>query len=298
MPESCAAERALHARLSAEPRLTVSDAEIDAMADADARENFRVLLDFRDRLVDAGSIEACYLGLFRAGGVDLASVFVDLMAQLICAALVEDAGDPMQARAAELLFREQMATLKDGAVLAGDAVTVERLGRTAGMGSLGALVVESGVRPKAVDLDVLLPETAESYWPRNEAFDMVLDMSFGRPGLDALSRVLERWVMRFMGVAVNIQPLERIADERWVWHVGLDAEATALLNDLYNGRDVDDARMQRLLGLFRLEFRDPAVMRSDIAGRPVYLGLCMTEAGRLRLKPQNLVVNLPLAADV
>jgi len=36
-------------------------------------------------------------------------------------------------------------------------------------------------------------------------------------------------------------------------------------------------------------------MISSIAGRPVYMGLCMTEEGRLKLKPQNLLVNLPLA---
>ena len=36
-------------------------------------------------------------------------------------------------------------------------------------------------------------------------------------------------------------------------------------------------------------------MPPAIAGRPVYLAMCMTEAGRLRLKPQNLLVNLPLA---
>ncbi len=53
--------------------------------------------------------------------------------------------------------------------------------------------------------------------------------------------------------------------------------------------------MTRLLSLFRLEFKDPAAMRLDIAGRPIYLGMAMTEAGVLRLKPQNLLVNLPLA---
>ena len=37
-------------------------------------------------------------------------------------------------------------------------------------------------------------------------------------------------------------------------------------------------------------------MRPDIAGRPVYLGLAMSEDETLRLKPQNLLVNLPLAA--
>jgi hypothetical protein len=32
-----------------------------------------------------------------------------------------------------------------------------------------------------------------------------------------------------------------------------------------------------------------------MSGRPIYLGMAMTERGRLRLKPQNLVLNLPWA---
>ena len=34
----------------------------------------------------------------------------------------------------------------------------------------------------------------------------------------------------------------------------------------------------------------------QIAGRPVYLGAAMTEDGVVRVKPQNLLFNLPLAA--
>ena len=92
-----------------------------------------------------------------------------------------------------------------------------------------------------------------------------------------------------------IQPVERIDDPRWVWHVGLDAEASALLNDLYAGEELDDVRRARLLALFRLEFRDPADMLERVRGRPVYLGLAMTAAQRLKLKPHNLLLNLPLA---
>ena len=95
---------------------------------------------------------------------------------------------------------------------------------------------------------------------------------------------------------MRIAPVASITDERWVWHIGLDAEATLMLNDLYNGVALDEARRERLLGLFRLEFDDASLMRADIAGRPVYLGMAMTEDKLLRLKPQNLLVNLPLAA--
>jgi hypothetical protein len=69
-----------------------------------------------------------------------------------------------------------------------------------------------------------------------------------------------------------------------------------LLNDLYEDRPVEAERMQRLLSLFRLEFANPQEMRADVAGKPVYLGLMMNEARELRLKPQNLLLNLPLPA--
>jgi hypothetical protein len=68
-----------------------------------------------------------------------------------------------------------------------------------------------------------------------------------------------------------------------------------LLNDLYNRVDVDAARMGRLLCLFELTFAQPADMRAAIAGRPVYLAMAMDAEGRLKLKPQNLLLNLPLA---
>ena len=52
-PEACAAERALHAALLAEPRRPVAADEIAAIADADARENWQVMLAFRDHLTGA-----------------------------------------------------------------------------------------------------------------------------------------------------------------------------------------------------------------------------------------------------
>ncbi len=48
--------------------------------------------------------------------------------------------------------------------------------------------------------------------------------------------------------------------------------------------------------VFRLEFADPSLMLPRVAGRPVYLAMAMDESKMLRLKPQNLLVNLPLAA--
>ena len=106
---------------------------------------------------------------------------------------------------------------------------------------------------------------------------------------------MEAWVAHFLSVELSIQPVQEIRDERWVWHIGLDAEGTRLLNDLYNGVEVDEARLARLLSLFRMDFKDPQVMPEAMAGRPVYLALSMNEESLLRFKPQNLLVNLPLA---
>ena len=54
--------------------------------------------------------------------------------------VIDGTDDPFRARAAELLFREQNVTLKDGAILLGDRETVEMLAATAGMGALGQVM--------------------------------------------------------------------------------------------------------------------------------------------------------------
>ncbi len=295
--ESCANERALHESLLADPRCEVGPDVVAALADPDARENYQFMLSFRDKLLDAGTVEACYLGMFKAGNVGLPAMFLDQMAHVIVRNILEGVTDPFRARAGELLFREQNATIEDGAILLGDSETVEMLATTRGFGSLGKLVVESGVESKEVNMDVLQPDGADIYWARNERFDTVLDLTFARPGLDALSRVLEGWVQHFLEVKVSIQPVQQIADERWVWHVGLDKDSSVLLNDLYEDKDVTDERMERMLSLFRLEFEDASLMRSDVAGRPVYMALSMSPEKKVRLKPQNLLVNLPLALE-
>jgi hypothetical protein len=87
---------------------------------------------------------------------------------------------------------------------------------------------------------------------------------------------------------------EATVERRWVRHVSLDAEASGLLNDLYNRVEVDAERMGRLLRLFELTFADTAAMRPAIAGSSVYLAMAMDSDRRLKLKPQNLLLNLPL----
>jgi hypothetical protein len=103
-------------------------------------------------------------------------------------------------------------------------------------------------------------------------------------------------VRHFFGVELTVTPLRQIQDASWAWHIGLDAQATSVLNELWRGAEVEAGRLARLLALFRMDFADPACLRPDVAGKPVYLALAMDEENVVRMKPQNLLLNLPLAA--
>jgi hypothetical protein len=294
--ESAGAELALHERLLAEPRAVIDDAALAALGDDDIAHNYRVWSRFRDRLVQAPSLEAAYAALFR-DGVDVPPLLVHELTQVLLRHILGDDPDPFDVRAAEMLFRVQkIAITADGSVMAADAETVEAQAGGS-FDRLTDLMRHDATRERTVDLDVMSRDNAESYWSRDERLDLALSLNRGGPGLAALTRVLERWIEHFLRIRVSIRPEREIDDERWVWHVGLDAEASALLNDLYNRQEVSDARMRRLLCLFVLSFIDPAEMRREIAGRPVYLAMAMDSAERLRLKPQNLLLNLPLATQ-
>src|SRR6184192_3282695 len=103
IPQSSSAELALHDALLADPRRDVTATEIDAIDDADARDNYRVWLRLRARLLDAPSLEAAYVGLFRSG-VDVPPVFVHQLTQVIVRHILGDDADPLEARAGEMLF--------------------------------------------------------------------------------------------------------------------------------------------------------------------------------------------------
>lgn len=310
LPESCHAEQALHAALRAAPGRPVAGAELQALQDEDARESYGLFLRFRDGLLAAGTLEAYYLGLFRSGSISIPPLFIDLLAQAILRNILDDAGDVYEVRSAEMLFRSQRISTQDGQVLAGDREVLDMLNETGGLGDFGRFLAEAQAPLRSMDMQVLTDANAPDYWQASARHNFLLDltheisndlshglvftMTRARSGLKALARVLEKWVLHFLGVAVSIQPLQKINDETWRWHIGLDVEATALLNDLYEGREVEPERTQRLLSLFRLDFADPQEMRADVAGKPVYLGLMMNVDGVLKLKPQNLLLNLPL----
>jgi hypothetical protein len=161
-------------------------------------------------------------------------------------------------------------------------------------GSVGRLIVEAQGDLGTVNLDVLDRANAQIYWERESRHDTVISLTIGRPVLDAYCRVIEAWIAHFFSLKTKVKPIRQIEEHPWAWHVGLDAESTAIMNDLWAGTQVDQGRMRRIVALFSLQLEDPAAMRQDIAGRAVYLALSATDEGVVRMKPQNLLLNLPL----
>jgi hypothetical protein len=274
------------------PRRAVSAQELNAVEDQDARDNYRVLLNFRKKLLDAGTVEGCYMALFKAP-IDIPPMFVDQLVHVILRNILDGCDDALRLRAAEVFFREQKATIQDGHVLLADHEIVEMHASGNRYGSIGRLIVEAQGSIPGINLDVLDRANAALYWERESRHDMVISLTYGRPALDAFCRVLEAWVWHFLNVKVQIRPVRKIDEPRWAWHIGLDAESTAILNELWSGGEVEQGRMRNLLALFGLQFDDPAAMRSDIQGRTVYLALS-AEDGVVRMKPQNLLTSLPL----
>ncbi|HUL94417.1 MAG TPA: DUF6352 family protein [Usitatibacter sp.] len=290
------AERELHARLAADPMARVSPGSVDALDDPDARENWREFLRFRDRVAAFPTLEAAYRDLYSRPNVDLAPPFVDALVHAITRGLLEGSAGAWLCRAGEMLFRPQRVSTESGQVLAADAATLEAFQRTGGFGNAGRFLVQQGAAVAPVKMDVLDSHNAALYFLRDELYGFVLDLTPGREGARALARVLERWVAHLAGVAVAIEPLARIDDERWRWHIGLDVDSTAILNALYRAEPVAPEDLERLALLFRMTFDDRSAVRADVRGRPVYLGLACRPDRTLRVKPQNLLVNLPLAA--
>jgi hypothetical protein len=290
--EACLAERRLHAALLAEPRRRVVREELQALADPDARQNWEVMLGFRDRLLAAGSVEAAYLQLVRQGAGHLPALFLDQLVHLILRNALDGCDDPFVLRAAELMFRPQRVSFHEGTVLLADDEIIEAREQAVGRSPLLAML---GREPVA-ELDVLTQENAWTYWSRSDAFTMVLNLGSDPAGRAAIAQAIEAWVAHLLQVAVRVEPVAAIEDREWRWFVGLDAEATRIGNALWSGSTLgEDARM-RVLALFRLTLFDPQDAEEAVRGHPVYLILAMTPDRRVRMKPQNLVVGLPVRA--
>jgi hypothetical protein len=232
----------------------------------------------------------------RQPKIAIPPVFMDQMVHLILRNVLDDCTDPMRLRAAELFFREQSASVDDGRLMLADEEIVEMHARAGTETGLGQLLAETGTPIKSVALDVLDEDNKSIYWARSDRFDTVIDFRFEQPAPDAFARVIESWLEHLLKLEVRVEPRPRIDDPDWRWHVGLDREATRILNALYEGQTPSLEDMASIVGLFRMRIRDERMLLDRVRGKPIYLGLAMDTRKRVKMKPQNLLTNLPVVA--
>jgi hypothetical protein len=288
-PEACPVERTLHSALLADPRMTVAPSDIAAIADADARENWQMLIAFRDHLIRHKTLEAAYAELVKQGLKNTPQLFVNQLVHVVMRNALDGVEDAGVVRAAEMFYRAQRVTMHEGSLIAADE---EKIGG-ANPGSVSPLVSMLGI-PAEAEIEVINGENAASYWQRSDQFDMAIDLTGGRAGLTALAEAMRRWIGHVLGVEVAIEPLTEMRDVNLAWYVGLDADATRIGDLLWHGEDLDEPTMAQVIGLFRLTFRDPSVVLDKVKGEPVYLILAMNPDKQIRMKPQNLVTGLPI----
>jgi hypothetical protein len=288
-PKAGVVERTLYAALLADPRWRVSAGEIAALDDSDARENWQLILAFRDHLLCHPTLEAAYLALVRNGAGGTPPLFLNQLVHAILRNALDRCADPFVLRAAELFFRPQRVTLHEGSLLAAD----EEVIAGSNPAQVSPLVSMLGLEA-STGIDVLAKDNADSYIERSDRFDMALDLTAGRRGHAALGEAIAIWLGHLLSLDVEVKPIVQLNEARFTWYVGLDAEGTRIGDLLWNGEEIDAATQGRLVALYGLTFRDSAVVAEAAAGEPVYLILAMTGEKVLRMKPQNLLTGLPV----
>jgi hypothetical protein len=294
--DACEAERNLHASLLADPLRTVASGDIAGIADADARENWSFMINFRDRLIAAPSLEAVYAALARSGAADLPPIFLSQLCHLILRNALEGCDDPYTLRAAELFYRSQQATAHDGTLLLADAEVIEA--QQHAQHDMHSSPLTAMLAPKPFgEMDVMDDENAWTYWSRSDAHAMVMNIGGNPKARAGLCRVIERWVAHLLGVTVKVETVASIEDRDWRWFVGLDSEGTRLGNALWNGAALDGGASERIVALMRLNIEDVSLVDERVGASPVYLILAAGADKVVRLKPQNLIVGLPLVSS-
>jgi Family of unknown function (DUF6352) len=290
--EACPAERRLHDILLRHPRQAVAASQIAGIADPDARENWEMMIAWRNHLVRYGTLESAYLEIVRRN-IKLPQVFVGQLMQVILRNALDDCSDVFILRAAEMFFRLQKLAVEGHSIIAWDEETAGSVSDRRHQSPLFALL---GL-PPAIEADVLTDVTVDSYWERSDRFDMGLDLTAGQRGSAALGQVIARWISHLLAVDVAIEPLSELREAPLSWYVGLTAEATRIGDAIWNENETDSALQARLVGLYRLNFRNPSDVIEKVRGEPVYLLAAMTADDVLRLKPQNLIIGLPIRCE-
>ncbi len=287
--EACAVEKTLHSTLLSNPRYPVGRDEIAAMVDTDARENWTLVINFRDHLMHYPTLEAAYLALVRGGLGKTPPIFLNQLVHLILRNALNGCEDAFLLRAGELFFRPQRVTLHEGSLLSADE---ERIAGS-NPAPTSPLVSMLGLEA-STEIDVLSEENAASYFERSDQFDMALDLTAGRRGQAALGEVIAIWLRHLLGVEAQIEPFVEVKDANFHWYVGLDAEGTRIGDLLWNAEEIDNQTREQIVALYTLRIQEPIISAGVADKNPIYLILAMTPDKSLRMKPQNLIVGLPV----
>jgi hypothetical protein len=285
--DACAAELQLRRSLLADPRQSISPAQVASIVDIDARDNWQLVLRWRDHLLRHATLEDAYLDIARHG-CRFPHLFINQLVQVILRNLLDRSEDAFVLRAAELFFRSQQLVLLNGCLISADAETYAELGSRPAAPLDVLLGLSSGT-----GLDVLDEPNADSYWERSDRFDLALDLSAGRRGLAALGEVIIRWIRHLLALEVTVRPLTEVREVELRWYVGLDIEATRLGDALWAGESLDELAKRRLVGLYQLNPATLADRDEEPEPAPIYLMLAMSDQMTLYLKPQNLLTGLP-----
>jgi len=250
----------------------------------------------RAGLGGAPSVGAVFVARPQKGAGALPPIFLSQLCHLILRNALEGCDDPYILRAAELFYRSQLAAVHDGALLLADAEVIEA--EQHAQHDLHASPLTAMLQqPKSFgEMDVMDDENAWTYWSRSDAHAMAMNLGGNAKARAGLCRVIERWIGHLLGITVSVETTASIEDRDWRWFVGLDSEATRIGNALWRGERLESDVAERIVALMRLSFEDARLVDGRVGDKPVYLILAMGTDKVVRLKPQNLVAGLPLAA--
>jgi hypothetical protein len=288
--DACNAERQLRAALIASPRRPVSSNEIEALADADARDNWATMVAFRDRLLEAKTVEATYLNLIRRGSAGMPPLFINHLVHLILRNALDGCEDPHVLRAGELLFRQQRVSFSTGTPLLADAEIIDLHRRGAISSPLNAVFG----RDEIAELDVLSDANAWSYWSRSDAFTMVLNIGSDPKARQGFAQVVSTWIEHLLHVSVQAFPIGAVEDGECRYLLGLDAEAMRIGEALSNGVPLSNGEYSRILALFRLTAVGCNEAASKGTTHPVYILLASAPDSIVHVQPHNLISGLSI----
>ena len=284
--ESCEAERKLNKKLLEDPFRSVSAKELNQIVDNDVKFNYQMILNFRDFLSKSNNLEEAYLKFCRGEKINFPPLFLDQLVQNILRNIMDIEPIALQVRASEIFFRSQIVNVSEDEIMLADEEMVNFHAKN--------LQNEKNTnKEQNVDIDILRESSADNYWERSDRFDTSIDIAFTKPALDGLARVIEKWIYHFLMINVSVSPLQKIEDEKWSWHIGLDSESSNILNKLYNGNEMSESELKQILCLFKLESEEGFI--KEMQNKPVYLALSMNNDSIVKCKPQNLLTNLPLS---